>query len=391
VVVSLSMVERAEHVESLEGLLSRHRVVALLGARQTGKTTLARILAARRGDPSTIFDLEDPRTVARLAEPMMALEGLTGLVVLDEIQHQPDLFPVLRVLADRKRRATRFLVLGSASPDLLIKSSETLAGRIAHYELPGFTLGEVGVSRLGKLWLRGGFPRSFLARTEVESLEWRDNFVRTFLERDIPVLGLRIAGATLRRFWSMLAHAHGQIWNSSEFARAFGAADTTVRRYLDLLTSAFVVRQLLPWFENLGKRQVKSPRIYLADSGLLHNLLGIRSSEDLEVHPKVGASWEGFGLQQVVARLKAEPAECFFWRTHSGAELDLLVIRGRRRIGFEFKRTDSPSVTPSMRSALADLHLDRLDVIHAGRETFPLGQRIRAVALRRLLEDVKPL
>lgn len=385
------MIKRTAHLRKIEELLSRHPVVAILGARQVGKTTLARQLASGRGGGATGFDLESPRDLARLSEPMLVLEGLRGLVVLDEIQRRPDLFPVLRVLADRPRTPARFLVLGSASPELLRQSAESLAGRIAFHELGGFTLEEVGTSRAEGLWLRGGFPRAFLARTEAASLEWRLDFVRAFLERDLPQLGIRVSGDTLRRFWLMLAHSHGQVWNASEFARSFGVADTTVRRYLDLLTSTFVIRQLPPWHENVGKRQVKAPKIYLADSGLLHALLNLPSVRDLMGHPKAGASWEGFALAAVASCLEARPGECFFWRTHTGAEIDLLVVRGRRRLGFEFKLSDSPTVTPSMRSALHDLRLQRLDVIHAGRETFPLGAKIRAVALRRVLEDVRPL
>ena len=252
-------------------------------------------------------------------------------------------------------------------------------------------LEEVGERRADRLWLRGGFPRSYLARSTAASGEWRRDFMRNFLERDLPQLGLRVPSGTLRRFWTMLAHYHGQLWNSSEFARAFGVADTTVRRYLDMLTATFVVRQLAPWHENVGKRQVKSPKVYLADSGLLHTLLDIESMRELEGHPKVGASWEGFALRSVVHGLRARPEQCYFWRTHTGAELDLLVIRGRRRLGFEFKRTDAPSVTPSMRSAQRDLKVERLDIVHAGERSFSLGPGIRAVALRNLLRDIEPL
>lgn len=382
------MIARLGHLRTLERLLSAHRVVAILGARQVGKTTLARGLIQRRGGPSTIFDLEDPADLARLADPILALENLRGLVVLDEIQRRPDLFPILRVLSDRPRSTTRFLVLGSASPDLLRQSSESLAGRIAYHELPGFTLDEVGPSTLASVWLRGGFPRSFLARSAAASAEWRRAFIRTFLERDLPQLGVTIPAPTLQRFWSMLAHYHGQVWNSSEFARSFGVADTTVRRYLDVLSSTFVARQLQPWSENLGKRQVKSPKVYLSDSGLLHTLLGIETLRDLERHPKVGASWEGFMLGTVMHVLRLPLESCYFWATHAGAEIDLLVIEGRRRRGFEFKRTTAPQLTRSMRSALEDLKLSRLDVIHAGKETFPLAPRVRAVAATRILDDL---
>ena len=381
---------RVQHLDRLQSLLSRYRVVGVLGARQVGKTTLARQFAQRWRGPTLHLDLEDPRDRALLDEPMLALEKLRGLIVLDEIQQRPELFPVLRVLADRPRASSRFLILGSASPELLRQTSESLAGRIAYYELHGFGLEEVGSRHLERLWLRGGFPRSFLARSGAASAEWRRDFVRNYLVRDLPQLGVRVGSETLRRFCAMLAHYHGQIWNASEFARAFGVADTTVRHYLEILTATFVVRTLLPWHENVGKRQVKSPKVYFADTGLLHTLLGLETVVDLERHPKLGASWEAFALQEVVGHVRARWEECFFWRTHMGAELDLLIVRGRRRWGFEFKRTDAPSITPSMRAALADLRLDRLDVVHAGKRTFAMGERIRAVALERLLEDVEP-
>jgi predicted AAA+ superfamily ATPase len=385
------VVERREQQAQVTALLRRNPVVAILGARQVGKTTLAQQVARARKGPVTWFDLESPEDVARLAEPMLALSDLRGLVVLDEIQRRPDLFPVLRVLADRRRSTTRFLVLGSASPDLLRQSSESLAGRIAYHDLLGFDLGEVGAENLDRLWLRGSFPRAYLAPSNRASLEWRRDFIRTFLERDLPQLGIRIPAETIRRFWSMLAHYHGQVWNASEFARSFGVNDTTVRRYLDLLCSTYVVRLLIPFHASLGKRQVKSPKIYLADSGLLHQLLGLKDRRDVEGHPKLGASWEGFALDQVTVRLKARREECHFWATHTGAELDLLVLRGRRRAGFEFKRTSSPKVTRSMRIAREDLELDEVVLIHAGRESFPLEPGIRAVSLHRILDDLKPL
>ena len=382
--------ERAKELEHVEGLLARHRAVGLLGARQVGKTTLAREVASRRKGAVTVFDLENPDHLAQLEEPMLALEPLRGLVVIDEIQRRPDLFPILRVLIDRQH-APRYLLLGSASPDLLRQSSESLAGRVVYHVLEGFALAEVGERRLDRLWLRGGFPRSYLARSNLASWEWRRGFVQTFLERDLPHLGLRLPATTLQRFWSMLAHVHGQVWNAAEFARSFGVSDTTVRGYLDLLAGLYLVRILPPWFENLSKRQVKSPKVYLADSGLLHAILGLSTRAVLERHPKLGASWEGFMLGSVVSQLGARPEECFFWATHSGAELDLLVMRARERRGFEFKRTTAPKSTPAMRSALADLHLTSLDLVHAGKTTFALAPKIRAVAAHRLLEDVKPL
>jgi hypothetical protein len=385
------LISRPRHADRVRQLLRRSPAVAILGPRQAGKTTLAG--AVRRSWPAAgaAFDLEDPADLARLADPILALRPLRGLVVLDEIQRFPELFPVLRVLTDRPRTPARFLVLGSATPDLLRQSSESLAGRLAFHELGGFSIDEAGVRSIDLLWLRGGFPRSFLARSGPASFDWRIDFIGTFLERDLPQLGVSIPSATLRRFWTMLAHYHGQVWNAAEFARSFGVSDMTVRRYLDLLAATFVVRVLLPWHENLGKRQVKSPKIYLADSGLLHALLNIRTREDLERHPKVGASFEGFAIAAVVDRLGARWNECYFWATHAGAELDLLVVRGRTRVGFEIKRTVAPAVTPSMRTALKDLRLSHLDVIHAGDRTFPLAPRIRAVALSRLLDDLKPL
>jgi hypothetical protein len=288
---------------------------------------------------------------------------------------------------DRPRSPATFLVLGSASPELLRQSSETLAGRIAYHELGGLSLEEVGIKNHQRLWFRGGFPRSYLAKNDSDSHEWRRGFVRTFLERDLPQLGVNIRSVTLRRFWTMLAHYHGQIWNASEFARSFGVSDTTVRHYLDLLTAALVVRQLPAWHENISKRQVKSPKIYLVDSGILHSLLNLRIMTDVESHPKLGASWEGFVLGEVVNRLQATAEECHYWATYSGAELDLLITQGRRKRGFEIKRTSSPKMTKSMAVAVEDLNLDRLDVIHAGDHSFPLSDKIRAVALKDL-EDL---
>jgi uncharacterized protein len=382
---------RPRHEARLRALLRAFPVVAIVGARQVGKTTLARRIGRTWPGGATVFDLEDSGDLARLQDPMLALSPRRGLVVLDEVQRRPDLFPALRVLADRPLRPARFLVLGSASPGMLRQSSESLAGRIAFHELSGFSLEEVGVRHFERLWLRGSFPPSYLARSLDLSRTWRHVFIRTFLERDLPQLGVQIPAPTLERFWAMLAHYHGQVWNSSEFARSFGVSDVTVRKYLDVLTATFVVRQLRPWSENLAKRQVKSPKVYLADSGLLHSLLGVHSMADLERHPKVGASWEGFAVGAVVDRLRARWDECHFWATHGGAEIDLLVVRGRARLGFEMKRTSAPVVTRSMRTALDDLELKRLDVIHAGEHTFPLAPRIRAVALRRLLEDLDPL
>jgi uncharacterized protein len=335
-----------------------------------------------------VFDLEDTRDVAELESPMLALEPLRGLVVLDEVQLRPGLFPTLRVLADRPRTPARFLVLGSATPELLRQGSETLAGRIAFHELPGLDLTEVGTKSMDRLWFRGGFPRSYLARNHSASADWRRDFIKTFLARDIPGFGTTIPAATLERFWAMLAHYHGQLWNASELGRSFGVSHTTVRSYLDLLSGAYVVDQLQPWTENLGKRIVKSPKLYIADSGLAHSLLGVQTPAELLRHPKLGASWEGFIIGQIRRRLGARREECFFWATHAGAELDLLVVRGRQRLGFEVKRTDTPTATASMHSALESLRLERIDVVHAGARTFAITPRIRAVAARDLLAAI---
>lgn len=385
------MIARERHLREVERLLGGHPVVALLGARQVGKTTLALEVMERTREPTARFDLEDAEDLARLDDPKLALGRLDGLVVLDEVQRRPELFEALRVLADRRGTPARFLVLGSASPDLLRQSSETLAGRVVYHELGGLALDEVGPAQRDARWLRGGFPRSFLAPSIADSAEWRRSFVRTFLERDVPELGIRIPSTTLRRFWSMIAHYHAQTWNAAELARAFGVSAGTVRRYLDLLTDALVLRQLAPWHENLSKRQVKAPKVYVADSGILHTLLGIETREDLERHPKVGASWEGFVIDELVTRLGARPEERWFWATHAGAELDLLVVRGRRRFGFEVKRTTAPTTTKSMHAALESLRLDHLYAVHAGEHTFPLTEHITALAFGRVLDDLAPL
>lgn len=383
------MISRKHHLARVRLLLEEFPVVALLGARQVGKTTLARQLAAVHGDPVAWFDLEDPADLARLDDPGLELRPLRGLVVLDEIHRLPGIFPLLRVLADRPGPPARFLVLGSASTDLLRQTSESLVGRVAFHQLDGFDLTEG--DDLERLWLRGGFPRSYLARSGAASRRWRDGFIRTLLARDLPDLGSTIPQATLRRFWTMLAHWHGQVWNGAEFGRAFGVSHTTVRRYLDLLTSVFVVRQLQPWFENIRKRQVRSPKVYIADSGILHALLGLTDRTDVVSHPKVGASWEGFVIQQIVQLLRAPPEQCFHWSTHAGAELDLLVLDGGRRRGFEVKRAEAPRLTRSMRSAMETLKLDSLDVVHAGTKRYRLAPGVRALPaseLERALQEI---
>lgn len=385
------MIDRRRHLVRLAWLFGTFPVIGILGARQVGKTTLARAFGQDWGGSVTHFDLESAADLAVLADPDLALAPLQGLVILDEIQRRPEIFPSLRVLVDRPGSTTKFLVLGSASRDLLRQSSESLAGRIGYHHLHGLALDETGPADLDRLWLRGGFPRSFLAPGEAESTEWRRSFLQTFLERDLPQLGIRTPAETLRRFWSMVAHYHAQTWNGAEIARAFGVGESSVRRYLDLLTDALVLRQLPPWHTNLSKRQVRSPKVFVEDCGLLHTLLGIETGEDLAGHPKVGASWEGFLIQQIVERLNARPEECFFWATHTGAELDLLVVSGRRRLGFEVKRTTAPRLTRSMAVVLEDLKLDRLDVVHAGTATFPLAANVRAVAAHALLDQLEPL
>ncbi|MBI5365749.1 MAG: ATP-binding protein [Planctomycetes bacterium] len=383
------MIPRRSHLLDVRRRLRSYPVVGILGPRQVGKTTLATQVADAMRGPVHRFDLEDSRDLDRLSDPMAALEPLRGLVILDEVQRRPELFPTLRVLADRPRTPARFLVLGSAAPGLLHQSSESLAGRIAYPELGGLDLAEAGAQNLETLWLRGGFPRAFLARSDAESVEWRRGLIRSYLERDLSSLGSPAAPETMRRFWTMLAHLHGQLWNASELSRSFGVSDKTVRGYLDFLASTYMVRILPPWFESLGKRQVKSPKVYFRDAGLLHVLSGIHTRADLLDHPRCGASWEGLALEEVLCRLRATPEEAYFWRTHNGAELDLLVVRGGKRLGFEFKRTTSPGLTTSMRVALADLRLSRLFVVHAGSERYALGERTEAVPLSELARALR--
>lgn len=372
------MIDRPYWLDRIRHALSRSRVVALIGPRQVGKTTLARTLVAP--DSLNYFDLEDPISLARLDEPMTALAPLSGLVVIDEVQRAPDIFPVLRVLADRDGAPATFLLLGSASPVLLRQSSESLAGRLEVIEVSGFGLSEVDPAATGDLWLRGGFPLSFLARNDADSRAWRRQFIQTFVERDLPQLGFNIPATAMRRFWGMLAHFHGQIWNAADPARSLGLSEATVRRYLDLLSGTFLVRQLAPWHENIGKRQVKSPKIYIRDTGLLHELLGIADQAALLSHPKCGASWEGFVLEAVIRHV--QPDEVYFWATHAGAELDCLLFKDGRRIGVEIKRADAPRLTPSMRHALENLKLDALHVIYSGERRYSLAENVEVTSLQ---------
>ena len=385
------MLQRTALESAVLAALSRSPAVALVGPRQVGKTTLARSLLGSAPTPGAPnwFDLEDPQVEAQLATPMVALKDLRGLVVIDEVQHAPGLFKVLRVLIDRPDNAARFLLLGSASPALLRQSSESLAGRIEVIEAGGFTLDEAGADHASALWWRGGFPRSFTAADDEASRIWRREFIRTVIERDLPQLGLNVAAPAMQRFWAMLAHYHGQTWNAADPARSLGVNESTVRRYLDWLTQAYMVRQLHPWFANLGKRQVKAPKIYLRDSGLLHELLGIADPTALARHPKSGASWEGFALDQVL-RI-AQPDEAYFWATHAGAELDLLMLKDGRRVGVEFKRSDAPQLTHSMRIAMQDLELHALYVVYPGDRRYSLAQRVEAVPLSAVLPLARPL
>jgi predicted AAA+ superfamily ATPase len=375
------VIVRMADIVLVRAALRRSRVVALLGPRQCGKTTLAREIVA----PGSLnyFDLEDPQSLARLSEPDVALRPLRKWVVIDEIQRRPDLFPLLRVLADRRPLPARFLILGSASPSLLRQSSESLAGRIETVPLEGFRLSDLGAAEQNRHWLRGGFPLAYTARTEKDSMVWRHQFLQTFLERDLPQLGVTIPGLALRRFWNMVAHYHGQIWNAAELARALSVNEATVRRYLDLMADVFMLRQLPPWFENIGKRQVKAPKVYVRDSGLLHALLGIANRRDLEFHPKVGASWEGYAVEEVLKAVR--PDEAYYWATHNGAEIDLVLFKDGRRIGVECKRADAPVLTPSMKIALTDLKLDRLCVLYPGEKTYSLGKKVEVIPLAKFV------
>lgn len=380
-------IERPELIRRIETAFRSNPVVLLLGPRQCGKTTLARQFAKKH--KAEYFDLESPADWARLAQPMTALEPLRGWVVIDEAQLKPELFPILRVLADRQPLPARFLLLGSASPDLTSRVSESLAGRVALVQMSGFDLAEVGASEFRKLWWRGGFPRSFLARSDEESRRWRADFIQTFLERDIRRFGVQVPPLALRRLWTMIAHYHGQIWNASEIGRSLGESHTTVKRHLDILCGAFVVRQLPPWFENIAKRQVKSPKVYLRDSGLLHELLGIPSFAALEAHPKLGASWEGFALEEVL-RVTGD-RDAYFWHTQGGAELDLLVFVNGQRFGFEFKYADAPALTKSLVVAHADLKLERVFIVYPGRKSYPLNGWAEAVGVAGLRPRLEKL
>lgn len=388
--IKWKLMNRKRLLHEISAQFRSARVVALLGPRQAGKTTLARQFAASGAWPFdsglNYFDLEDPAHLDRLATPRLALEPLRGLVVIDEIQYRPDLFPILRVLADRDPNPARFLILGSASRDLIRQGSESLAGRIAFVEVTPFSIAETDVAARDTLWLRGGYPLSFLAESDDASWRWREAYIKTFLERDIPALGLQIPAAALRRFWMMLAHYHAQQMNASEIGKSLGVADTTVRRYLDILEGTFMVRRLNPWFENIKKRQIKTPKIYFRDSGLFHRLIGIAGMDQLVTHPKLGQSWEGFAMEQVIRISGAAEEETYFWGVHNQAELDLLLFKKGRRLGFEIKYTDTPRITTSQRNAIEQLGLDVLTIVCPGDHKHNLSETVRVLGFNRITE-----
>lgn len=380
------ILNRTHFIQKITTLFKIYPVVALLGPRQCGKTTLAKNyvqLKNKKLPKENCFDLEDPTDLARLTYPKMMLESLKGLIVIDEIQRRPELFPTLRVLVDINPKTQRYLILGSASRDLIQQSSETLAGRIGYLELTPFSFTETKNSQ--KLWIRGGFPRSYLAKDDEKSKIWREDYIQTFLERDIPNLGIQIPPNQLRRFWMMLAHYHGNLFNASEIGRSLGLNHKTIKNYLDILTGTFMIRELQPWFENISKRQVKTSKIYFRDSGIFHTLLGITRSSELLTSPKIGASWEGYALEEIIRFHQARIEECYFWSTHGEAEIDLFIIKDGKRLGFEFKFTDAPKMTKSMAIAQADLKLDKLIVIYPGKHCFPIGKNIEAIGLEAYL------
>lgn len=370
--------DREGYLKEIEFQFRVHSVCGLLGPRQVGKTTLAKMYTAQYlPEKVCFFDLENPLDLARLENPMMVFSGLSDcLIVIDEIQRRPELFPVLRVLVDEVAKKRKFLVLGSASRDLIRQSSETLAGRIGYVELMPFSLSEV--HNMDMLWLRGGFPRSYLSANNEESYLWRQSYISTFLERDIPNLGFQIPPVHIRRFWLMLAHYHGQVFNASEIGKSLGISHHTSRKYLDILIGTFMIRLLPPWFENLEKRQVKLPKIFFKDSGILHALIGLKNKADVDMYPRLGSFWEGFALEEIIRQNCASPEECYFWGTQGGAELDLLIMKNGKRHGYEFKYTDSPKITPSMKIAAQDLKLDHLYVVYPGEHTFQLAENITA-------------
>jgi len=381
------MIERKGYIDFIKRAIDRSRAVAILGPRQSGKTTLARELVDIHSP--NYFDLEDQSSIIALADPKGVLEPLKGLVVIDEVQQRPELFPVLRVLLDRKPLPAKFLILGSASPDLLRQSSESLAGRLELIEMGGFDLAEVGEKKTSRLWLRGGFPMSFLAKNDVDSFSWRKSFIKTFLERDLRDQGIEVPSVTLHRFWAMLANSHGQVWNAAPIAASLGISEPTVRKYLDILTAVFMIRQIQPWHVNIKKRQVKSPKIYLRDTGILNSFLELRTEAEILRHPSCGFSWEGFVIEQLIRILEIDHP--YFWATHQGAEIDLVFNHRGYMYGIEIKRADAPTMTPSMKNALEDLNLKRIVVIYPGKRRYSIHKQVDVVPFNEILGGMKGL
>ncbi|MFC1807445.1 ATP-binding protein [Candidatus Omnitrophota bacterium] len=381
------MIKRIAYKKAVAGALKRSRAVALLGPRQCGKTTLGREFVDVAS--SNYFDMEDPESAARLTNPKTALSQLKGLIVIDEIQRRPELFPVLRVLLDRDPLPSKFLILGSASPELLRQSSESLAGRLETVAIRGFDLNEIGLDNSARLWVRGGFPLSFLEKNDTNSFIWRKNFIQMFLDRDMRQQAINISSVSLHRFWMMLAHTHGQRWNAADPARSLGVTQPTIRRYLDILTGVFMVRQLQPWHANIAKRQVKAPKIYIRDSGILHTLLGLKTRSDLLSHPRCGSSWEGYVIEEVIRVL--EPDDIYFWATHNGAEIDLVLFKQGRMYGIECKRADGPTMTPSMQIALEDLGLERIFVIYPGQKCYSIHKKVDVLPLNVFIDKGKKI
>ncbi len=378
------MLDRTRYKLQIRTALKRSKITAILGPRQCGKTTLSREIS--RHQSTHFLDLESPSDRTKLQNPELYLSNIPGLVIIDEIQQMPELFPVLRVLSDKVQNNGRFLILGSASPDIIKKASESLAGRVEFVDLHGFDISETGTDEINRLWLRGGFPLSYLAENENDSIAWREGFVRTFLQRDIPQFGINIPPETLRRFWTMLAHSHGQLLNSSQLASSMGMSDKTIRSYIDILSSTYMIRPLPPWHANLKKRQVKSPKIYIRDTGLLHHLLGITTMDTLMGHPQSGASWESFVIEQI---MRINPIlQSYFWSTYSGAELDLFTILGNKRIGIEIKFTETPKTTKSMHSSIKELDLSKLYVIYPGSDRYPIHELIEACPLSDFINEI---
>ncbi len=374
------MINRVSYITHIKEAFDIFSVCAIIGPRQCGKTTLAQEYI-KQIDPSIktfFFDLEDPTHIDQLKNPKTSLGPLSGLIIIDEIQRQPELFPYLRVLSDYSDK--KFLILGSASGALLRQSSETLAGRIDYVELTPLNLNET--SDFIRLWLRGGFPKSYLAKNHEQSLKWRKAYITSFIERDLPALGLSINNSVMRQLWMMIGHCHGQLLNYSDLGRSLGVTDMTIKKYVEILEQTFMVRLLRPWYENIAKRQVKAPKIYIRDSGILHAMLGV-TEENWYVYPKRGASFEGFAIEEIIRKFGID-LECFFWRTQVGAELDLLIIKNGKKYGFEIKHSDSPNITKSMHIALSDLNLEELYIVNPGKVIYKKSDKVTIVGIEAL-------